>query len=80
LGNYSELQPTDAQIDSLVRLVLAKAHEYGLPSAAIKLQSDLVATESPGRYTRQRLEHAPWHVDAGSTVQTPDEPSIMPGA
>ena len=80
LGNYSELHPTDAQVESLVRLVLAKAHEYHLPPAAIKLQGDLVATESPGRYARQRLEHAPWQVGARSPVQPPGDPSAAPGA
>jgi LCP family protein required for cell wall assembly len=79
LGNYSELHPTDAQIESLVRLVLAKAHEYGLPPAAIKLQGDLVATESPGRYVRERLEHAPWVVGMRPQMQAKGDQSEAPG-
>jgi len=80
LGNYSELQPTDVQVESLVRLVLAKAREYGLPAAAIKLQGDLVATESPGRYVRERLEDAPWRVGMRPRTEGQDDQCHGPGA
>jgi len=60
LGNYSIDRPTDVQIDSLLRLVAAKAEEYRIPASHIHLHGDLVDTSCPGDFVRERLQPAPW--------------------
>jgi len=61
LGNYSKLEPTPAQLDTLRRLVRVKARQYGIAATEIRLHHELVAdTECPGDNVRRRLEDVVW--------------------
>ena len=48
LGNYSKLEPTAAQMDAVIALVVMKADQYNLTPSAIFLHGDLADTECPG--------------------------------
>lgn len=72
LGDYSLSEPTDAQIQSLARLVRAEARQHELDEAAIRLHADLVPTQCPGTLLRKRLAGMRW-LDPASGAQASDE-------
>jgi LCP family protein required for cell wall assembly len=79
LGDYSIDRPTDIQIESLLRLVAAKAEEYRIPASHIHLHGDLLDTSCPGDFVRERLQPAPWCAPRlPSTAQAGDAP--QPGS
>lgn len=83
LGNYSVDRPTEPQIESLVRFVAAKAHEYRIPASHIRLHGDLVGTSCPGDFARERLQPAPWCAHGVPTaaqaddVPRPESPAVL---
>lgn len=50
IGNFSESEPTTAQMASVRRLVRTLAKEYDIPPSEIVGHGDVKATECPGKY------------------------------
>jgi len=60
LGNYSKLEPTAAQMDAVIALVVMKADQYNLTPSAIFLHGDLADTECPGANARRHFSRLDW--------------------
>lgn len=60
LGNYSRSQPSAVQLQSLIELVERKASQHHVMRNRISLHSDLIGTECPGPFVRERLTPRPW--------------------
>ncbi len=80
LGNYAVDRPTEAQVESLLRLVDVKAREYDLPASHIRLHSELVATNCPGALAAEALQPLPRLPcdPAGTAVRSPDDTPVSP--
>jgi N-acetylmuramoyl-L-alanine amidase len=60
MGNYSNLEPTEAQLTALRALVREKARQYRLSADAIKMHGQIARTECPGTHLRERLASMRW--------------------
>jgi len=67
-GDFSEQQPTAAQLDALARLVELKASQFHVEPADIYLHSELAVTQCPGAGAVAALAAAPWRAGHSATA------------
>jgi len=67
-GDFSEQQPTAAQLDSLARLVERKAGQFHVEPTELYLHSELAETQCPGAGAVAALGAAPWRGEHSATA------------
>lgn len=67
-GDFSEQQPTAAQLDSLARLVALKASQFHVEPTEIYLHRELADTQCPGAGAVAALAAAPWRAGHSATA------------
>lgn len=67
-GDFSEQQPTAAQLDSLARLVELKARQFHVEPTDVYLHRELADTQCPGSGAVAALAAAPWRAGHPATA------------